>query len=192
MSSKGECFGCKCTWCFFVSLGIIGIVIFLTALGIGIGEDFEITQIALMIVGFIVLIIGFQQACKVQKEVNLYNRVVAVARAHEEILIDDLASLAGIRSEQARGYIFDAIGFGDLKGQVKGNTFIRSAETSGFKFKMPFARTVEKEVFVTKKLPDRCYNCGASINPQEVEWVGPDQAKCPNCGATLALKTERM
>ncbi len=192
MTQKGECFGCKCSWCFFVIVGLIGLVTFITALAIGFEEDFEITQIVLSVVGAVILIIGFNQACRIQKEVNLYNRVVAVARAHEEILIDDLAKLAGIKPDMARGFIFDAIGYGDLKGNVRGNTFIRSEETSGFKFKLPFSRTVEKEVFVTRRLPDRCYNCGAPLSPQDVEWIGPDQAKCSHCGSTMGLKTERL
>jgi hypothetical protein len=33
---------------------------------------------------------------------------------------------------------------------------------------------------------------GASLYPQEVEWVGPDQVHCPHCDAILAVETERI
>ncbi len=33
--------------------------------------------------------------------------------------------------------------------------------------------------------PGTCSSCGAGINAETVEWVGPLSIKCPYCGATL-------
>ncbi|TFF96461.1 hypothetical protein EU546_01360 [Candidatus Thorarchaeota archaeon] len=35
------------------------------------------------------------------------------------------------------------------------------------------------------QIPSRCPSCGASISTEEVDWVGPLQAKCPYCNATM-------
>ena len=45
---------------------------------------------------------------------------------------------------------------------------------------------------VTRKVPEKCFSCGAAIDPKEVEWVGPDSVKCNHCGSVLAVKTERL
>jgi predicted RNA-binding Zn-ribbon protein involved in translation (DUF1610 family) len=40
----------------------------------------------------------------------------------------------------------------------------------------------QKSVYRT---PPICPSCGADINTETVDWVGPLQAKCPYCGATV-------
>ncbi|MGY5879151.1 MAG: hypothetical protein RTV31_02825 [Candidatus Thorarchaeota archaeon] len=35
------------------------------------------------------------------------------------------------------------------------------------------------------RVPPICPSCGADINTETVDWVGPLQAKCPYCGATV-------
>ena len=35
------------------------------------------------------------------------------------------------------------------------------------------------------QVPSSCPSCGASISTEEVDWVGPLQARCPYCGATM-------
>lgn len=34
--------------------------------------------------------------------------------------------------------------------------------------------------------PSFCKGCGASLNAESIEWVGPLSVKCPYCGATHA------
>ncbi len=41
-------------------------------------------------------------------------------------------------------------------------------------------------------LPDKCPECGASINMENVDWVGPLQAKCPYCMATIRANRRRL
>ena len=38
---------------------------------------------------------------------------------------------------------------------------------------------------VTTKLPSNCQNCGANVNPKEVEWVESRYAVCGYCGSII-------
>ncbi|MFX1563145.1 MAG: hypothetical protein ACFFDP_07545 [Promethearchaeota archaeon] len=38
------------------------------------------------------------------------------------------------------------------------------------------------------QLPKECSECGAPLNWEEVDWVGPLQAKCPYCGHTAEMR----
>ncbi len=51
---------------------------------------------------------------------------------------------------------------------------------------------VEREVLLTRRIPTSCHKCGADVNPEEVDWIGPDTVRCAHCGASLAVKTERL
>lgn len=51
---------------------------------------------------------------------------------------------------------------------------------------------IEREVLLTRRIPPTCHKCGADVNPEEVDWVGPDTVRCPHCGASLVVKTERL
>jgi hypothetical protein len=42
------------------------------------------------------------------------------------------------------------------------------------------------------QVPPHCPSCGASINTEDVDWVGPLQAKCPYCGATIEAQERRF
>ena len=44
----------------------------------------------------------------------------------------------------------------------------------------------------TVRLPDKCPSCGASISQEDIDWVGPLEAKCNYCGGTLKAKFERV
>jgi hypothetical protein len=37
------------------------------------------------------------------------------------------------------------------------------------------------------KLPPNCVNCGASINPAEVEWITPESVVCSYCGSVISI-----
>ncbi|MBD3158253.1 MAG: hypothetical protein GF309_05630 [Candidatus Lokiarchaeota archaeon] len=47
-------------------------------------------------------------------------------------------------------------------------------------------------VFVKPVIKDKCSHCGAPLSWQEIDWVGPDQYECPNCGATHRVDYVRM
>jgi len=51
---------------------------------------------------------------------------------------------------------------------------------------------VEREVLLTRRIPPTCHECGAAVNPEEVDWIGPDTVRCSHCGASLVVKTERL
>ncbi|MFN2175024.1 MAG: hypothetical protein ACK2U3_03635 [Anaerolineales bacterium] len=36
------------------------------------------------------------------------------------------------------------------------------------------------------KLPSNCLNCGASIHPNDVEWVSPNSIECSYCGSVIS------
>ncbi|MHA1770109.1 MAG: hypothetical protein ACTSYL_11570 [Candidatus Thorarchaeota archaeon] len=44
----------------------------------------------------------------------------------------------------------------------------------------------------TVRLPAKCPSCGASLSPEGIDWVGPLEAKCSYCGATVRAKLERL
>ncbi len=46
-------------------------------------------------------------------------------------------------------------------------------------------RVPASEASFIHETPSTCSSCGASINAEIVEWVGPLSIKCPYCGATL-------
>ena len=35
------------------------------------------------------------------------------------------------------------------------------------------------------QVPKKCPECGGSLSNEEVDWVGPLQAKCPYCRTTI-------
>jgi hypothetical protein len=56
---------------------------------------------------------------------------------------------------------------------------------SGDAFSTPVtthSRDRERELY---QVPSRCPSCGASISTEDVDWVGPLQARCPYCGDTM-------
>jgi predicted RNA-binding Zn-ribbon protein involved in translation (DUF1610 family) len=116
----------------------------------------------------------------------LRKKVVAVAGSHKQITIDDISRQSGVKLLKTQFLVYDAIRREELAGTVKENTFVRAEHRLGEKV------TIEKEGMVSQKIPENCFKCGASMNPQEVEWVGPDQVRCPHCGATMAVSTERL
>lgn len=47
----------------------------------------------------------------------------------------------------------------------------------------PAIVTVDRRVIYN--VPGKCPECGGSINNENVDWVGPLQAKCPYCQTTI-------
>lgn len=117
---------------------------------------------------------------------SLLSKVVAVASAHDRIGMDDISRESGVGPTKVKSLVYEAIAAGLLKGTVKEHMFIRGEAISDQKM------TVEREVLVSRKVPDRCPKCGASMSPKDVEWLGPDQVKCSHCGTTVSVATERI
>lgn len=44
----------------------------------------------------------------------------------------------------------------------------------------------------TVRLPTTCPNCSAAISQEKINWVGPLEAQCNYCGATVRAKLETM
>ncbi len=44
----------------------------------------------------------------------------------------------------------------------------------------------------TVRLPTTCPNCDAAISQEKIDWVGPLEAQCNYCGATVRAKLESM
>ena len=44
----------------------------------------------------------------------------------------------------------------------------------------------------TVRLPTTCPNCSAAISHEKINWVGPLEAQCNYCGATVRAKLETM
>ncbi|MFX1578827.1 MAG: hypothetical protein ACFFBJ_04210 [Promethearchaeota archaeon] len=44
----------------------------------------------------------------------------------------------------------------------------------------------------TVRLPERCPSCGAAVSQEGIDWVGPLEAKCSYCGATLRATFETI
>jgi hypothetical protein len=44
----------------------------------------------------------------------------------------------------------------------------------------------------TVRLPERCPSCGAAVSQEGIDWVGPLEAKCSYCGATLRATFESL
>ncbi len=57
-------------------------------------------------------------------------------------------------------------------------------------FKSGDERVIEREEPVVRRIPPQCFRCGADINPEEVDWIGPDTVRCPHCRASLVVEFE--
>jgi DNA-directed RNA polymerase subunit RPC12/RpoP len=44
----------------------------------------------------------------------------------------------------------------------------------------------------TVRLPNKCSNCGAQLSPKDIDWVGPLEAECNYCGATVRAQFEKV
>jgi hypothetical protein len=181
MVSSSECN--DCTFCVFMLLGLVlligGIITMIMSEG-----QMWIAAIAI----FAISLIFFFMGNKRRTSLTATTKVIGIARGHSRISMEELSNLSRVPLDNARDIIYSGIASGTLRGTLEGNIFTRSespTSTGG-------VRTIEREVMVTRKVPEKCYSCGASIDPKEVEWVGPDSVKCTHCGAVLAVKTERL
>lgn len=65
-------------------------------------------------------------------------------------------------------------------------------DTQQYEYKPRKERVIEREVLIKQRIPLECDNCGAPINPEELDWIGSDTIKCSSCGTSLRVETERV
>ncbi|MBS3795771.1 MAG: hypothetical protein KGY80_12775 [Candidatus Thorarchaeota archaeon] len=85
---------------------------------------------------------------------------------------------------------------------ICGIAFRRKTRTSGFAVEAPAfvipeehrreTNTRTDSSMRTVRLPERCPSCNASLSPETVDWVGPLEAKCSYCGATVQATFEEV
>jgi len=137
-------------------------------------------------VGGLLFLAGIYMLQSTLKTDSDMRKVIGVTSSFERISIDDISRQSGVKLPKVRPLLFEAISKGKIDGTVRENMFIREKRKAGETV------TIEREVMVTRKAPNTCIKCGASLNPQSVEWVGPDQIRCSHCGTTMSIETERM
>lgn len=140
--------------------------------------------------GILAILVGAIALAVGSRAVGRVNRVIRVAKNHERITVDEIAKVSGAKSDKVRQILNESIVKETLHGVVEGDTFIRGEEPepSG----MGVERIIEREVILTRRIPPICHKCGADVNPEEVDWVGPDTVRCPHCGASLVVTAERL
>ena len=140
--------------------------------------------------GILVILIGAIVFAVGNKAVRRMHRVVRIAKEHERITVDEISGASGVQSDKVRQILNESIAQETLYGAVEDDTFIRGKEPepSG----IGVERIIEREVILTRRIPPICHKCGADVNPEEVDWVGPDTVRCPHCGASLVVTAERL
>jgi ribosomal protein S27AE len=180
-----------CLWLVIILVGAFGLLYgSLGAMAVGItgfipGSGFP-PYLPLGVGGLLFLLGAYMLLVGTLRKESMMKRIIGVAISHEKISIDDISRQSGVKLPRVRPLLFEAISEGRIEGTVKENMFVREKTKPGETVR------IEREVMITRKTPDACFKCGASLNPQEVEWVGPDQVRCPHCGATMAVETERI
>ncbi len=136
-----------------------------------------------LLIGAIVLAVGILAVLRV-------DRAIRIARKHERITVDEIAKASGVQSDKVLQILNESIAQKTLYGAVEEDTFIRGEEPEPSDIGVE--RIIEREVILTRRIPPICHKCGADVNPEEVDWVGPDTVRCPHCGASLVVTAERL
>jgi predicted Zn-ribbon and HTH transcriptional regulator len=139
--------------------------------------------ILVILIGAIVVAIGILAVFRV-------DRAIQIARKHEKITVEEIAKASGVQSDKVRQILSESIARKTLYGVVEEDTFIRGEEPEPEDIGVE--RIIEREVILTRRIPPICHKCGADVNPEEVDWVGPDTVRCPHCGASLVVTAERL
>jgi len=140
--------------------------------------------------GILAILVGAIALAVASRAMGRVNRVILVAKKHERITVDEIAKVSGVQSDKVRQILNDSIAQETLHGAVEEDTFIRGEEPEPSDIGVE--RIIEREVILTRRIPPICHKCGADVNPEEVDWVGPDTVRCPHCGASLVVTAERL
>jgi len=179
--------------CYYIGFAIIFLIVGLGFLSVTLpyilNEGYEMGPqgYVMLGIGFILPIISVYCFITVYTTSQKWNKVVGIVKAHERITVDEVSKKTHFPGEKVQDIIYSAIREGELQGTLEKGGFIR-------KTGMPAAPStvVEREVMITRRVPETCFKCGASIKPDEVSWLGPDNVECPHCGASLKVTTERV
>ncbi len=140
--------------------------------------------------GILAILIGAIALAVGSRAIGRVNRVIRVAKNHEKITVDEIAKVSGVKSDKVRQILNESIAQETLHGAVEEDAFIRGEEPEPNGIGVE--RIIEREVILTRRIPTICHKCGADVNPEEVDWVGPDTVRCAHCGASLVVTTERL
>jgi hypothetical protein len=157
----------------FLVLGIVGVYnIYLNIIGVegGTPDALIIGSAVFFSFTLILLVISRRQLRTGRK----WSKVVAVARSHEEISLEDMSKQSGVAIDEVDDLVYDAISSKHLKGTVKDGRFVRSTPTQTVAA-TPSTPTQEK--IVTEKVFVICPFCGAKTEQ--------GLAKCQKCNADL-------
>ena len=149
---------------------------------------FFIAGIAPLFFGFILIILQFRYH-------KQFSSIVSLAKSYDERTLEELSKESGHTIETVRRMVIDAISAGELKGSIRGESFVRATGTTitvaaaPTTVEKPVETAVEREAVGTRRVPDACFKCGVNIKPDEVSWLGPDSVECPHCGATMKVTT---
>jgi hypothetical protein len=72
------------------------------------------------------------------------------------------------------------IGRRGSKSKTRYSKSYASSETSG------------PSSLVMPRVPQKCFNCGATISATGIKWTGPSSVECPFCGSSLSVEFERI
>ncbi len=73
-------------------------------------------------------------------------------------------------------------------GRRSGEGRRRRSETYGY----PPSDTTSKATLVIPRVPEKCSNCGALMESEDVKWTGPATIECPYCGCQLEVELEKI
>ncbi|MCK4483634.1 MAG: hypothetical protein KAU89_02330 [Candidatus Thorarchaeota archaeon] len=174
-SSSRGCF-CIC------GLWVLPIGLFLIASVMG-GFDFIpnslVLGIIMVIVGITMFAIGIKSLKKDQTRAKLHTEILRSAVLQDSVSISEMSEKTGLPYSEVRNLIADALLEQKLIGTMDEDVFRRS-------------ESPVSEVLLTRNIPSQCFKCGADVNPEEVDWIGPDKVRCSHCGASLVVEVERV
>ena len=87
------------------------------------------------------------------------------------------------------GLLWLVAAIGTAAGKLGPTTIVTSFGMNPSEIDKSPERTKEKVIY---QVPAVCPSCGASISQEEVDWVGPLQAKCPYCRATIEVEKKSL
>jgi predicted RNA-binding Zn-ribbon protein involved in translation (DUF1610 family) len=118
-----------------------------------------------------------------------WSNIVPFAETHDEISLDKMSREFGFSTSKVRKIVSTAISEGKLHGILRDDLYIQKHGMMSTHSRVE-STTDEAKVTGTRKIPETCFKCGASIKPDSVTWVGPDKIECPHCGASLKIMND--